>query len=73
MKKFANIAVAASMFALAACGAPRPTTTRYLVQVEGWDKRWYTIAIHTDIVAAEKDLASRASCPGHWRIEPTED
>lgn len=75
MKKYAQIAVAASMFALAACSERKPPS-RYLLQVESWDKRWYTITIHTDIAAAEKDLATRTGphmAGVNWRIEPVED
>lgn len=76
MKKYAQIAVAASMYALAACNEPREVRTRYLLQVESWDKRWYTITIHTDIAAAKKDLATRTGphmAGVNWRIEPVED
>lgn len=73
MSKYAKIAVAASMFALAACRPKAPS--RYLLQYKSWDDRWYTITIHTNIVEAEKDLASRKinASTAEWRVEPVTD
>lgn len=75
MKKFTAIAVAASMFALAACN-DTDKAKRHAVQVKGWDNRWYTLAIFENRSAAETDVANRKQhgmFDVEWRIEPLDD